>query len=77
MEIKTSKEITVKTIALTNTGCANLTGQAKKDFVKSINNQKWIEAESLIFQLQDWNNIEGDNMDLVIKRIEEMIKNGN
>ena len=50
----------------------------KSDLKKAqdFEDKKWIAIDDLISQLQDWNNIEGDNMDLVIKRIEEMIKNG-
>ena len=48
MEVKTSKEITVRVIALTNTGCKNLTGQSKIDFTKSVNNQNWVRVSEIL-----------------------------
>jgi len=48
MEIKTSKEISIKCIALTNTGCKHLCGQAKKDFTNSVNNQKWVRVSQAL-----------------------------
>jgi len=41
MEIRTSKEISIRCIALTNNACRNLCGQAKIYFTKSVNNQRW------------------------------------
>ena len=47
MEIKTSKEITVRCVALTNTGCKHLCGQAQIDFIKSVNNQEWVRISQI------------------------------
>jgi len=51
MEIKTSKEIATRVIALTNVGCKHLGGQSKIDFTKSINNQKWVRASQILEEL--------------------------
>ena len=47
MEIKTSKDIAITVIALTNTGCKHLGGQARKDFTNSVNNQEWVRTSQI------------------------------